>query len=79
VDDNEKPRSKTCLADTCETGSAAFIGAGIYSYHSGMANLRKQEKNIMQSTSQYKMGSRRLGVGAIAATLISMGIYRAFN
>ncbi|KAJ5125425.1 hypothetical protein N7448_004746 [Penicillium atrosanguineum] len=61
------------------TGSAAFIGAGIYSYHSGMTNLRKQEKSIMQSTSQYKMGSRRLGVSAIAGTLIAMGVYRAFN
>jgi hypothetical protein len=44
-----------------------------------MTNLRKQEKSIMQSTSQYKMGSRRLGVSAIAGTLIAMGIYRAFN
>ncbi|KAJ5190439.1 uncharacterized protein N7498_009424 [Penicillium cinerascens] len=61
------------------TGSAAFIGAGIYSYHSGMTNLRKQEKSIMQSTSQFKMGSRRLGVSAIAGTLVAMGIYRAFN
>jgi len=62
-----------------EIGSAAFIGAGIYSYYSGMANLRKQEKNIMKSTSQYKMGSRRLGVSSIAATLVGLGIYRAFN
>ncbi|KAJ5638075.1 hypothetical protein N7520_001161 [Penicillium odoratum] len=61
------------------TGSAAFVGLGIYSYYTGMSNLRKQEKMIMQGPSKYKMGSRQLGIATISATLIGMGIWRAVN
>ncbi|KAN0080590.1 hypothetical protein V8E54_003794 [Elaphomyces granulatus] len=61
------------------TGSAAFIGLGVYSYHTGMQNLRKQEKAIMQGPSRYKMGSRQLGILSISATLVGMGLWRAFN
>ncbi|KAJ5892442.1 hypothetical protein N7504_009133 [Penicillium tannophilum] len=61
------------------TGSAAFVGLGIYSYYTGMSNLRKQEKMIMQGPSKYKMGSRQLGIASISATLIGMGIWRALN
>ncbi|KAB8224692.1 hypothetical protein BDV33DRAFT_199365 [Aspergillus novoparasiticus] len=61
------------------TGSAAFIGLGVYSYYTGMSNLQKQERTVMQSATKYKMGSRRLGIAAISATLVGMGIYRAFN
>ncbi|KAJ6017558.1 hypothetical protein N7451_000937 [Penicillium sp. IBT 35674x] len=61
------------------TGSAAFVGLGIYSYYTGMSNLRKQEKMIMQGPTKYKMGSRQLGIASISATLIGMGIWRALN
>lgn len=61
------------------TGSAAFIGLGVYSYYTGMNNLRKQEKAIMQGPTKYKMGSRRLGIAAISASLIGLGVWRAFN
>ncbi|OJJ49237.1 hypothetical protein ASPZODRAFT_61006 [Penicilliopsis zonata CBS 506.65] len=61
------------------TGSAAFIGLGVYSYYTGMRNLRAQEKTIMQSATKYKMGSRQLGIATISATLVGMGIWRAFN
>ncbi|RAL08105.1 uncharacterized protein BO97DRAFT_354934 [Aspergillus homomorphus CBS 101889] len=61
------------------TGSAAFVGLGVYSYWTGMKNLRKQEKTIMRSATKYKMGSRRLGIATISATLVGMGIWRAFN
>ncbi|KAL4990559.1 hypothetical protein BDW68DRAFT_174797 [Aspergillus falconensis] len=61
------------------TGSAAFIGLGVYSYYTGMANLRKQEKTIMQSATKYKMGSRRLGIATISAALVGLGIWRAVN
>lgn len=63
----------------CIPGSAAFIGLGGYSYYTGMANLRKQEKAIMQGPSKYKMGSRQLGIATISASLIGMGLWRAFN
>ncbi|KAL1986032.1 hypothetical protein VTN96DRAFT_7045 [Rasamsonia emersonii] len=61
------------------TGSVAFIGLGVYSYVTGMRNLRRQEKAIMQSPTKYKMGSRRLGIATISASLIGMGLWRAFN
>ncbi|KAJ5606360.1 hypothetical protein N7510_009141 [Penicillium lagena] len=61
------------------TGSAAFIGLGVYSYYTGMQNLRKQEKAIMAGPSKYRMGSRQLGIATISATLVGMGLYRAFN
>jgi hypothetical protein len=44
-----------------------------------MSNLRKQEKTVMQSATKYKMGSRKLGIASISATLVGMGIYRALN
>ncbi|KAJ5082813.1 hypothetical protein N7532_011856 [Penicillium argentinense] len=61
------------------TGSAAFIGLGVYSYYTGMQNLRKQEKIIMQGPTKYKMGSRKLGIATISASLIGAGLWRAFN
>lgn len=65
---------------TCRSlGSAAFIGLGAYSYQTGMSNLRKQEKAIMQGATKYKMGSRKLGIIAISATLVGMGVLRAVN
>jgi hypothetical protein len=51
----------------------------VYSYYTGMANLRKQEKTIMQSATKYKMGSRRLGIATISAALIGLGVWRAVN
>lgn len=60
-------------------GSAAFIGLGVYSYYTGMQNLKKQEMVIMRSASKYKMGSRQLGIATLSASLIGVGIYRAFN
>ncbi|PLB50281.1 hypothetical protein P170DRAFT_435481 [Aspergillus steynii IBT 23096] len=61
------------------TGSAAFIGLGVYSYYTGMSNLRKQETAGMLHATKYKMGSRQLGIATISATLVGMGIYRALN
>ena len=61
------------------TGSAAFIGLGVYSYYTGMNNLNKQEKAIMHASTKYKMGSRRLGIATISASLIGLGVWRAFN
>lgn len=66
-------------AEDLFTGSAAFIGLGVYSYYTGMNNLRKQEKAIMQASTKYKMGSRQLGIATISASLIGLGVWRAFN
>ncbi|KAK2768641.1 hypothetical protein FQN54_000497 [Arachnomyces sp. PD_36] len=61
------------------TGSMAMITLGGWSYYSGMYNLRQREKEIMRSASKYKMGSRQLGVITLSATLVGMGLWRAFN
>ncbi|KAI9373823.1 hypothetical protein BJX61DRAFT_541390 [Aspergillus egyptiacus] len=61
------------------TGSAAFIGLGVYTYYTGMNNLQKRENIIMQSPTKYKMGSRRLGIATMSAALVGMGVYRLIN
>ncbi|KAM0715104.1 hypothetical protein Q7P37_009569 [Cladosporium fusiforme] len=40
-------------------GSAAFTGLGIYSYASGMSQLRQREAEILKSGSRVTMGMRR--------------------
>lgn len=67
------------ISDSLHVGSAALIGAGGWSFYSGMKNLKAQEQRILKSSSPYRMGSRRLGVFSISATLVAMGIWRAFN
>jgi len=61
------------------TGTLALVGLGSWSYYSGMRNLRLQEQAILKSGSKYRMGSRRLAVVTISATLIGMGIWRAIH
>jgi hypothetical protein len=67
------------VTDFISIGSAAFVGLGVYSYYTGMSNLRKREQAIMQGSTKYKMGSRRLGIATISASLIGLGVWRAFN
>ncbi|KAJ5905290.1 uncharacterized protein N7473_002206 [Penicillium subrubescens] len=84
---SENRSAKQAIADdkwddclSCRiTGSAAFVGLGVYSYYTGMSNLRKREQAIMQGPTKYKMGSRRLGIATISASLIGLGVWRAFN
>ncbi|OOQ87186.1 hypothetical protein PEBR_17970 [Penicillium brasilianum] len=72
--------AKQAIADDkWDDCSAAFVGLGVYSYYTGMKNLRKQETAIMQGPTKYKMGSRRLGIATISASLIGLGVWRAFN
>lgn len=60
-------------------GATAFIGLGAYTYYTGMRNLRRQEKAIMASPTKYKLGSRQLAVATLSASLVGLGLYRAFN
>ncbi|KAL5361393.1 hypothetical protein BJX96DRAFT_176200 [Aspergillus floccosus] len=78
-DVQSKDAKRLLAEDQYDDCSAAFIGLGVYSYYTGMSNLRKQEKTVMQSATKYKMGSRKLGIATISATLVGMGIYRALN
>ncbi|KIW11108.1 hypothetical protein PV08_10408 [Exophiala spinifera] len=81
-DDFEDPkafdRSEDCLS--CRVlGSTALTSLGIYTYYSGMQQLRTQRRAIELSKSKYKSGSRQLGVLSLSATLVGLGIYRMFN
>ncbi|KAG2027423.1 hypothetical protein GB937_001166 [Aspergillus fischeri] len=42
-------------------------------------SCRITEQTIMRSATKYKMGSRKLGIATISATLVGMGIWRALN
>ncbi|OJD21597.1 hypothetical protein ACJ73_07060 [Blastomyces percursus] len=77
--DMKKVIAREKYQDDCLACSLAFIGLGVYSYISGMNNLMKQEKVILKSKSPYRMGSRRLGIATISATLVGMGIWRALH
>ena len=69
-----------CMSDVvCNAGSTALVSLGGYTYYSGMKNLRLQRKAIEMSKSKYKYGSRQLGIVALSATLVGLGLYRTFN
>lgn len=58
------------------TGSAAFTGLGIYSYASGMKQLREREREIMKSGSLVGLGPRRGMIYMLSAGLVGLGVYR---
>ena len=60
-------------------GSAAFTGLGIYSYASGMSQLRQRELEILQSATRYGLGARRASIYVLSATLVGIGAYRLVN
>lgn len=64
------------LTYTGNTGSAAFIGLGGYTYFSGMSQLNQKEALIARSKTMWGIGARRLGIQGIAASLIGLGVYR---
>ncbi|KAJ9620659.1 uncharacterized protein PV06_04639 [Exophiala oligosperma] len=81
-DDFEDPKAfdkdDDCLS--CRVlGSTALTSLGVYTYYSGMQQLRTQRKVIELSKSKYKYGSRQLGIVSLSATLVGLGIYRMFN
>ncbi|GAB7327995.1 hypothetical protein MBLNU13_g00055t1 [Cladosporium sp. NU13] len=60
-------------------GSATFTGLGIYSYASGMSQLREREMEIMKSGSRVTMQARRLGIFGLSSVLVGLGVYRLVN
>jgi hypothetical protein len=64
---------------TLLTGSATFTGLGIYSYASGMSQLREREMEIMKSGSRVTMQARRLGIFGLSSVLVGLGVYRLVN
>ncbi|KAG5922774.1 hypothetical protein E4U42_005324 [Claviceps africana] len=71
-------RGDDCLS--CRVvGSGAFFGLAAYSYLSGMSQLEKQRRAIVQSRSMFGMRSRRLGIAGISLGMVWMGLWRAFR
>ena len=64
---------------TVYIGSATFTGLGIYSYASGMSQLREREMEIMKSGSRVTMQARRLGIFGLSSVLVGLGVYRLVN
>ena len=64
---------------TLYVGSATFTGLGIYSYASGMSQLREREMEIMKSGSRVTMQARRLGIFGLSSVLVGLGVYRLVN
>lgn len=62
-----------------QTGSMAFTGLGIYSYASGMKQLREREMEILKSGSRFGLGARKGGILGISAALVGIGMYRLVN
>ena len=57
-------------------GSAAFAGLGIYSYASGMSELKKKEREILKSGSRFGIGPRKGGIYLISGVLVGLGVWR---
>ncbi|KAF2718771.1 hypothetical protein K431DRAFT_230165 [Polychaeton citri CBS 116435] len=60
-------------------GSAVFAGMGVYTYASGMKQLRQQEMTILKSGSLYGITARKYSIFGLSTTLVGMGIYRLYN
>ncbi|KAH9831498.1 hypothetical protein Tdes44962_MAKER08929 [Teratosphaeria destructans] len=57
-------------------GSLAFTGLGIYTYGSGMRQLRAREMEILRSGTMFGVRVRRGGILALSASLVGLGVYR---
>lgn len=61
------------------TGAGALGALGLYTYRSGMTQLRAQKQAIELSKSKYKYSSRQLGIISLSASLIGLAYYRLIN
>ena len=60
-------------------GSAAFTGLGIYTFGSGMKQLRERELEIIRSGTRIGIPARKAGVFVTSAILVGLGVYRLRN
>ena len=65
--------------DAGHAGSAVFTGMGIYSYASGMRQLRERNLEILKSGSRFGLGARKGAIYVLSASLVGMGAYRLVN
>nr|POE56412.1 hypothetical protein CFP56_50956 [Quercus suber] len=54
-------------------GSAAFSALGVYSYASGMSQLREREREILRSGSRFGLGARKGAIYVLSASLVGLG------
>jgi len=52
---------------------------GIYSYASGMRQLRERELEILRSGTKFGLGARKTSIYVLSATLVGLGAYRLIN
>ena len=52
---------------------------GIYSYASGMRQLRERNLEILKSGSRFGLGARKGAIYVLSASLVGMGAYRLVN
>ncbi|KAF2767061.1 hypothetical protein EJ03DRAFT_161413 [Teratosphaeria nubilosa] len=60
-------------------GSLVFTGLGVYTYGSGMRQLREREMEILRSGTMFGMRVRRGSIYALSASLVGLGVYRLVN
>lgn len=64
-------------------GSAAFTGLGIYTYASGMSQLREREveiaNQVVKTGSRFGLGARKMAIFGMSAGLVGAGVYRLVN
>ncbi|KAF2840245.1 hypothetical protein M501DRAFT_931829 [Patellaria atrata CBS 101060] len=58
-------------------GATAFLGLGFYTFFSSQHQMRQQSARIARS--RIGMLPRQVGIGAISATLVGLGVYRLVN
>lgn len=76
--DKELIAQQDCLP--CRlTGSAAFIGLGVYSYITGQKQLMEPAVQKEIAKSWLKLRPRQMGITGIASTLVGLGIWRLVN
>ncbi|EME46250.1 hypothetical protein DOTSEDRAFT_127204 [Dothistroma septosporum NZE10] len=60
-------------------GSAAFTGLGIYTWHSGMKQLREREYEIVKSGTRFGVQARKGAILVTSAVMVGLGVYRLRN
>lgn len=60
-------------------GSAAFTGLGIYTWHSGMKQLRERDYEIVKSGTRFGIQARKGAILVTSAVMVGLGVYRLRN
>ncbi|KAK4627355.1 hypothetical protein CLAFUW4_04686 [Fulvia fulva] len=80
---NDVLKEQTAQYDDCLPcrlmGSAAFTGLGIYTWHSGMKQLRERDYEIVKSGTRFGIQARKGAILVTSAVMVGLGVYRLRN